>query len=286
MDTIAKDKLDYLQPIEIADGIYWIGFKDEMSGINCNPYLIVEGDEAVVIDGGSRDEFSTVMLKILRVGVGPKNIKRLIYTHSDPDLCGNLPQLEALIDSEDLRIISQKENNTFINYFSSKTPKLCIKDLNYEYVFKSGRKLQFIPVPYSHAPGSFIIYDVKTKTLFSSDLFGGFDNSWSLYQKLDEVCYKCSEPREDCPFNKKCRLSGIMKFHQSIMNSARALNYALDKIEAIDIKLIAPQHGSLIDEKEKKIIIKHLRTLKNIGFDYFIQEKNNESIGKLLKVSG
>lgn len=50
-----NEDLDYLQPIQIADGIYWIGFYDDNAGLHCNPYLIVEGDEAVIIDGGSRD---------------------------------------------------------------------------------------------------------------------------------------------------------------------------------------------------------------------------------------
>ena len=93
MNLNEDEELDYLEPIEIAEGIYWVGFADNNSGLHCNPYLIVEGDEAVLMDGGSRGDFSTVMLKILRVGIDPKNINRLIYQHFDPDLCGNIPHL-------------------------------------------------------------------------------------------------------------------------------------------------------------------------------------------------
>lgn len=53
-------------PIEIDTGIYWVGYSNEFSKLHCNPYLIVEADEAVLIDGGNRDDFSHVMLKILR----------------------------------------------------------------------------------------------------------------------------------------------------------------------------------------------------------------------------
>ena len=82
--------------------------------------MIREGDEAVLIDGGNRDDFSAVMLKILRTGLQPAQIKRLIYQHYDPDLCGNLPQLEALINTKELRIISHAENNVL---FTTTPPK-------------------------------------------------------------------------------------------------------------------------------------------------------------------
>ena len=157
---------------EIADGIYWLGYSYGSSSLHCNPYLIVEGDEAVLIDGGSRDDFSYVMLKILRTGLKPAQIKRLIYHHYDPDLCGNLLQMEAMINTPELHIISHAENNVFIHYYSRKTPKIDYRSINNEFVFESGRRLAFYGTPFCHAPGSFVTYDTKTKTLFSSDIFG------------------------------------------------------------------------------------------------------------------
>ena len=119
-------ELDYNEYIEIADGVYWVGFADKDIGLHCNPYLIVDGGEAVLLDGGSRNDFSTVMLKIMRTGTNPRNIHRLIYHHYDPDLCSNLPHMEALINCPELKIISHYENNIFINYYSAHTPKLDI----------------------------------------------------------------------------------------------------------------------------------------------------------------
>lgn len=271
-NTIIKD-LDYLKPIEIANGIHWVGFLDAKAGLHCNPYLIIDGDEAVIIDSGSRDEFSTVMLKILRSGVAPTSIKRLIYQHYDPDLCGNIPQFESIIDSKDLRIISHRENNVFIKYYSSKTRKLYIESMDYEYKFSSGRTLKFIRTPYSHSPGSFITYDCKTKTLFTSDIFGSYNSDWSLYSPLDEECHNC-EPTVFCTlYNKKCRLQEIIKFHKLIMNSSKSLRYALDQIKKLDINLIAPQHGSLITtDSDYNTIIKHLYSLDNVGFDSFVND--------------
>ncbi|WMC93676.1 MBL fold metallo-hydrolase [Kineothrix sp. MB12-C1] len=266
--------LDYSEYIEIAEGVYWVGFADEHMGLHCNPYLIVDGDEAVLIDSGSRDDFSTVMLKIMRTGTSPHKIKRLIYQHYDPDLCANIPHMESVINSEELKIISHKENNLFINYYSAKSPKLCIEEMRMHFDFASGRRLQFIQTPYSHSPGSFITYDTKTKVLFSSDIFGSYDYNWNLYTQIGERCRDCEE-RNACPAgNKICQIEGILNFHKHNMTSKKALDYALDRIEELDISIIAPQHGSLLHTRvSMELAIECLRSLENIGIDYFLKEE-------------
>lgn len=256
------------EPVNIAEGIYWVGYSDENRGLHCNPYLIIEGDEAVLIDGGNRDDFSTVMLKILRTGLAPSQITRLIYQHYDPDLCGSLPQLETIINNDALRIISHTENNVFIHYYSAKTEKLDYRELNSHYDFATGRRMEFYATPYCHHPGSFVTYDTQTKTLFSSDLFGSFDVQWELMLELDEACRECLNLKKCYSNLTKCPVNGIVKFHQIIMTSNRALANTLNTIEKLDIDRIASQHGSVISTKEDvKTIIRHLRAIENVGID-------------------
>lgn len=262
-----------LNPIEIADGIIWLGYTSDNVGLHCNPYLIREGDEAVLIDGGSRDDFSYVMLKILRTGLKPSQIKRLIYHHYDPDLCGNLPQLEAMIQTKELRIISHMENNVFIQYYSKKTPKLDYRVIGHEFVFQTGRKLTFHGTPFCHSPGSFMTYDTKTKTLFSSDLFGSYDASWQLYLELIGDCDACNAQRICPKTGKKCPLYGIDQFHRRIMTSNAALKRALDVIESLDVERIAPQHGSILKSKQDAdTVVRYLRKLDAVGIDYLATE--------------
>ena len=270
MDGHARDYNEY---IEIADGVYWVGFADRNVGLHCNPYLVVDGDEAVLLDGGSRDDFSTVMLKVMRTGTRPKQIKRLIYHHYDPDLCGNIPHLEALIQSDELKIISHYENNIFINYYSVQSPKLCIEQLGMVYRFASGRELRFVRTPYSHSPGSFMTFDTKTGVLFSSDLFGSYDHHWTLFTELTDPCMDC-DAQEICPkTGKRCQMKGIIDFHERIMTSKKALDFALDQIEGLGATLIAPQHGSVLHTKiAREAAIAQLRRLQNVGIDHYFQE--------------
>lgn len=257
-------------PVELGKGIFWVGYYDEAEGLHCNPYLIVEGDEAVLLDGGSRTDFSTVMLKILQTGIDPKNINRLIYHHYDPDLCGSIIHLEDVIDSSNLKIISHNENNVFIKYYAPASPRVCISDLNYEYTFRSGRTLKFIRTPYSHSAGSFVTYDESTKTLFSSDIFGSLGKNWSLIIEIKPECKIC-DVKEKCSIDgKECNLHGMKNFHRRIMTSSIALKYAMKQIEKLDIELIAPQHGSIIYKKEDiEFLRKLLANLESVGIDNY-----------------
>ncbi|NLX93957.1 MAG: MBL fold metallo-hydrolase [Clostridiales bacterium] len=262
------------EAVSIAEGIYWIGYVDENRKLHCNPYLIIEGDEAVLIDGGNRDDFSNVMLKILRTGLKPSQITRLIYQHYDPDLCGSIPQLEAIINNDNLKIISHADNNVFIHYYSAKTEKLDFCDMDYHFDFSTGRRLEFYPTPYCHESGSFITYDTQTKTLFTSDLFGSYDEHWALFMDLKDFCRECTDISLCTHREINCPVEGIVKFHQKIMTSNRALANSLVVIEKLDIERIAPQHGSIITKKDEvKAIIHHLRAVKNIGIDWLLSEE-------------
>jgi len=271
---VATESLDLKEYIRIAHGVYWVGYADNEYGLHCNPYLVTEGDEAVLIDGGSRNDFSTVMLKILRTGTKPDHIRRLIYQHYDPDLCGSIPHFESLIRNPGLEIISHSQNNHFIHYYSVRSRLTCIERIGMQYTFASGRQLRFYRTPYAHSPGSFITYDTQSKVLFSSDIFGSYDSGWSLYTRVTGECEDC-EPQQICKRSGlKCPMTGIVDFHQNIMNSVESLHYALDTIERLDVSLIAPQHGSLIHTEEaRRAIIRRLRSLQRVGFSFFIGGK-------------
>ena len=153
-----NENLDYEKAIQISDGIYWIGFYDESLRLHCNPYLIVEGEEALVIDGGSRPEFSTVMMKILDAGVKPSDIKTLIYQHYDPDLCGSIASFEDIIDNRELQIISHKYNNPFIKHYFTSSRLLCAEAMGFKFEFSSGQGTFFYSYPVRSFSGKFCYF--------------------------------------------------------------------------------------------------------------------------------
>ncbi|MCX5883566.1 MAG: MBL fold metallo-hydrolase [Deltaproteobacteria bacterium] len=257
--------------MSIAEGIYWVGFYDIQSGLHCNPYLIVDGNEAVVIDGGSRPDFPTVMMKILETGISASSIIALIYQHYDPDLCGSVGHFEDIIDRSDLRIISHKENNMFIRHYAISSRLISHDAINSEFLFSSGRKLQFINTPYSHSAGSFVTFDTKTRVLFTSDLYGSYGAKWNLFLSLNPECYECTDTTRCIRGEAYCPIPDILRFHQQIMTSEKALRYALQTIRQIPAELIAPQHGSVLsDTRDIEQVHSLLLSLKGVGIDRII----------------
>jgi len=268
--------LNYDDPIKIAENIYWVGFYDEETGLHCNPYLIVDGDEAVVIDGGSRPDFPTVMTKILKTGTDPSAIRGLIYHHYDPDLCGSVSDYEDIIERDDLRIMSALENNFFIRHYGPSATLVDIAEFNDRFTFKSGRVLEFIRTPYAHSAGSFITFDELSGVVFTSDLFGSYGRQWDLFIGLDDACRTC-DTLDACPQNKTyCPIVDILTFHQMIMPSGKALRHAIRQILKTPAGMVAPQHGSVIPvEQDFRTIGARLIDLKGVGIDRIITDEGD-----------
>jgi len=264
----------YDGPIKIDDGIFWVGFRAMESNLHCNPYLVVQDGQAVLIDSGSRTDFATVMMKILQVGIDPKQIVALIYQHYDPDLCGSMSNFIDMCDNPNLEVFSEMNNNVFISFYVHREKRGLLKSIDenaFMFTFNN-RTLQFFTTPYSHSQGSFVTYDEKTKTLFSSDLFGSFSTKWELELTLDDECFTC-EDYDHCPRGKDyCPLPDLIAFHRKVMPCNQALRYAMGKIRDIDMEKVAPQHGSILTHRRDiYFIIEQLEGLDGVGIDGVIQ---------------
>jgi flavorubredoxin len=282
MLQLQKEGIDLERSVKIADGVYWVGYYDEQAGLHCNPYLIVDNDEALVIDGGSRPDFATVMMKILQTGIAPGQIKGLLYQHYDPDLCGSIPNFEDIIKSDDLKIISDSANLMFIRHYSVSTRLLPISQINLQYTFSSGRTLQFIKTPYAHSGGSFVTFDPQSGVLFSSDLFGSLGLEWELFLHLRPECLGCLH-LSNCPTKRTtCPINDILNFHKTVMPSAKALKYALEQILSVPFTMIAPQHGSIIDDRKvMRYVFEQLINLTDVGIDGLIDNHYAFNFDKL-----
>ena len=71
----------------------------------------------------------------------------------------------------------------------------------------------------------------------------------------------------------KCPIRDILKFHQKLMPSEKALHHALKKLLAVPFTMVAPQHGSVItDQKSLQKVFGLLAGLKGVGIDALVEE--------------
>ncbi|MEA2110727.1 MAG: ATP-binding protein [Campylobacterota bacterium] len=247
--------LDFSQSILIAPKIYWIGMYLENDPFQCHPYLIENGNESILVDPGSMLEFDAVVKKVNSI-TNLGNIKYIILHHQDPDLCASVPDLEKLINRDDLQIITHSRMTPLIKHYLTTSSYYEIDKHELELITQNGYTLEFLTTPYCHSPGAFVSYDPASSVLFSGDIFGGIDESWEFFAK-DDYFEKAKQ------------------FHAEYMPSKDIFNYALKKIEALNLELIAPQHGSII---QKPYISGLIAQMKNLDCGLYIEEKYNSEL--------
>ena len=256
------DNNKFKNAVLIANNVYWVGEFLEDDVFESHSYLIVNGDESILIDPGSMLEFESIKRKIESI-IPFKNIKYLVAHHQDPDVCANIPAFEKLINRDDLKIVSHSRNLDLIKHYGVRSKYFIIDQNNFTLNTKN-LSLEFLTTPYAHAPGAFVTYLKNEKILFSSDIFGAIEKNWQFYADKDY-------------FTK------IKSFHDEYMPSKDILNYSLEKIEKLDLTLIAPQHGSIIKKEFIKPIIDEL---KELDCGLYIQNSYKNTLiykNKLLK---
>ena len=233
--------LDFTQAIEIAKNIYWVGMYLKNDPFQCHPYFIENGNASILVDPGSMIEFDAVVKKINSIS-SMSAVKYIILHHQDPDLAASVPAMEKLIARDDLLVITHSRMVPLVKHYMIQSDYYEI-DKHHHKLKTNDLNLEFLTTPYCHSPGAFVTYEPSTKTLFSGDIFGGIEESWEFYAR-DDYFEKAKQ------------------FHAEYMPSRDIFNYALSKIETLDINLIAPQHGSIIKKNQIAPLIKQMKALE------------------------
>ncbi|MCF2142874.1 MAG: FprA family A-type flavoprotein [Candidatus Heimdallarchaeota archaeon] len=237
-------KIDAKKAVQIMPDIWWVGWPDFHAGFSNNPYLIIDGQEVILIDPGSAlDEHWAVVKSKIESIVPLEKITMVICTHQDPDICASLPYLEKAIGVNKFEIVTTDRTSLFIPYYNVRTEVTTVEDGNSIEVGEQGRELVFITSPYLHFPGAMVVYDSLRKVLFSSDIFAAFSVDWNLYAN-------------------EFYLEAVKVFSQPYLSSKRHLINFLDKIKDLDLELICPQHGSLIVKEQIPALFEMMRNLE------------------------
>lgn len=221
-------RLDDNKAIKLDDGLWWVGFADFEAGFSNNPYLLVDGDEAVLFDPGpGHPFFKYLIMEKLEQVIDLARIKYVVVHHQDPDLVGLLPLLEGSLHPE-VVVITHPRTGLFVPYYGTRSPILPVQDDDV-LELESGRRIRFVHLPYLHFAGNMASFDEQTGTLFSSDLFGGFNRSWQLYSDADH-------------------LPMARAFVEEYVGDRRCLEYAHRKLSHLPLRRICPQHGGIIED--------------------------------------
>lgn len=242
---------DTAHALEIAPRVWWVGQILDDDDFQSHVYLLEQGDQSVLIDPGSRLTFAGTLRKIEEV-IPFSRIRYFVCHHSDPDITAALPLIDELVSRPDAVLVTHWRTQALLKHYGLRLPFWLVDRHDWRLPLED-RELRFVFTPYAHFPGAIASFDTQTGVLFSSDLFGGFTQLPSLVAQ-DESHFEAIRP-----------------FHEHYMPSRDILDFAISQIKRLPVRIIAPQHGSIIPERLTAFMIDKLRDVE-CGIYLFARE--------------
>ncbi len=219
------------EPIEIAPCVWWVGVRLVKDHFQCHTYFIANGSDGVLIDPGSPLTIEGTLAK-LRTITDLGTIRWLVCHHSDPDICAALPRLGDVLTHPDVHVVTEWRANALIRHYGHRFSTYLVEQHHWCLPLQADRRLEFQLTPYLHFPGAMVSFDTFSRTLFSSDLFGGFVPDSSVLESADAAYI----------------IENARPFHQHYMPSRELLSAGLARIRCRwpRIERVAPQHGHIV----------------------------------------
>ncbi len=230
--------------VEITKGVYWVGALDRertvfdsfMSlpyGTTYNAYIIRGKDKIALVDTVSPDFSDTLLRKISEV-VKPEAIDYVVMNHAEPDHAGAIPRILSV--AKRAKLVASKEGLKMAKVFYDIPEDVGQVVMDGDTLSLGDKTLRFINAPWLHWPETIFTYCVEDKVLFSCDFFGAHLAPERLYE--DEI--------GDIVLTEAKRYYG-----EIMMIFLGPVRRALQKLEGLEIRLIAPSHGPVWRQTER-----------------------------------
>lgn len=249
---------DRAEPVEIADGVHWIGAFDPdlrsfdiilrtANGTSYNAYA-VRGTEGVAVIDTVKAGFSERFFRQLEAVARYDEISTVVLNHLEPDHSGALPELLRRAPRARL-YVSHQARPMLKGLFDPEEFAGRITGVGTgDTVDLGGRQLEFFNTPYLHWPDTQCTWLADDGILFTGDFLG---------------CHYCdtrlfNDAVGDFRFSFDYYYAHIMRPFRAHVRSA------LDLIEPLLLRTIAPAHGPVLRE-DPRDYVRRYRDLSNSG---------------------
>lgn len=225
--------------MKITEDIQYVGVNDHQvdlfegqypvpNGMSYNSYVVLD-DKVTVFDTVDR-HFGEEWLGNVRARLGGRKPDYLIVQHMEPDHSANVSAFMAAFP--DAKVVSSAPAFTMMrNFFGTDWAdrRIVVKEGD---TLATGRHaFAFVAAPMVHWPEVIVTYDTTDKVLFSADGFGKFGAN----DVVDPEGWDCEARR----------------YYIGIVGKYGAQTMALlKKASGLDIKVVCPLHGPVLDTPE------------------------------------
>jgi len=244
-----------MECIQLKKDFYYVGVVDHTLkvfdvavltdyGTSYNSYLLKTKEGVIVFEGNKgryEDEYIDHLKKLTKI----EDIKYLFVTHTEPDHSGAIEKLLTL--NSNIKIVAsagalmnlEKITRLPLNEIKM-VPGATIELCGYHFQFVSGLML--------HWPDVMFTYIKELKVLVSCDAFGAHyaSDAILLSKEPDKASYH----------------KALVYYYEHIMGPfANYVKQACDRVDALDIDMICPGHGPVVDEAIKE----HIQTYRDLA---------------------
>jgi len=242
--------------LKLSKDFYWIGIADKelrvfdiimetKYGTTYNSYLLKTEDGVVLFETVKLKFFDEYIEKVKEL-TSIEDIKYIVCSHTEPDHSGSLQRMLEM--NPNIKVVSSFAANRNLNEIVNESfHSLVVKDE--EELKLKDKTLRFLSVPNLHWPDTMYTYIVEDKILVTCDSFGA-------HYASDEMLLSKVEDRTNYEDAFQYYTTMIMGPFKSFIKKA------LDKIKPLEIDLIAPGHGLIIDGEVDDAIQKYQDFIK------------------------
>lgn len=219
--------------------------KEESGVIQTNQYLIIDGNEGLLLDPGGVHVFPRVLANVSEQ-ISMDKVKYIFFTHQDPDVSSGV---SLWLASTPAKVYISGLWIRFLPHFGIyNTARVSpIPDRGMDIKFSSGNHVTAVPSHFMHSVGNFSLYDPIAKILFTGDIGAAVFPEGKRYPFV-----------EDFDSHRKY----METFHKRYMGSHEICKKWSERVRKYDVKIIAPQHGAIFKDEKVDIFLDWLSGLK------------------------
>ena len=197
------------------------------NGTSYNSYLIRGNDKTALIDTVDPTKSHELLDNLEKLDV---DIDYLIVNHAEQDHSGSIPNILDKYENA-VVITNSKCKGLLMEFLPIAEEKFLV--INDGDTLDLGNKtLKFLITPWVHWPDTMVTYLEEDKIVFSCDFFGSHRATTELF--ADKDIYRSAK-----------------KYYAEIMMPFRAIiRKNLDKLDKIEIDMIAPSHGPIFNDPQ------------------------------------
>ncbi len=196
-------------------------------GTTYNAYVVKGSDKVALLD--TVDPAKNQMLMGNLVSLGIDKIDYIVAHHAEQDHSGSIPDVLMLYPGAKV-VTNAKCRSMLIDLLHVEEDRFLVVEDNATLPL-GGKTLRFVYTPWVHWPETMCTYLEEDKVLFSCDFFGA--------HLAESNLFVADEPLV---------LEAAKRYYAEIMMPFRpAIRKNLEKVDALDIEIIAPSHGPVYD---------------------------------------